>query len=92
MRSVILGLIAAAVLTFAASPAMARGPRVGVAVYGGYAPYAPYYGAYRPYYGPVYYPPPPPPRVYYPAPYPVYPAPVVSGFYATPGFGFYFGW
>lgn len=86
MRSVLLGLIAAAILIIATTPAMARGPRVGVAVYGGYAPY---YGVYRPYYGPAYYP--PPRRVYYPPPYPVYPAPVVSGFYATPGFGFYYG-
>ena len=62
MRGILLGLIAAAALTVAGAPAMAHGPRYGIAVYGGYRPY---YSVYRPYYGPVYY---PPPRVYYPAP------------------------
>jgi hypothetical protein len=84
MKRVILGLIAALALLTVSAPAIAHGPRYGVRVYGGY----PAYAAYRPYYGPVYY---PPPRVYYPPPYPVYPAPVVSGFYGGPGFGFYFG-
>ena len=88
MRGVLLGLIAAVVVSLASAPAMAHGPRYGVRVYGGYPAY---YGVYRPYYyGPAYYPP-PPPRVYYPAPYPVYPAPAFSGYYGGPSFSFSFG-
>ena len=88
MKGTLRGLILIAAVLLAGTPAMARGPRYGVSVYGGYRPY---YGVYRPYYpscGPAFY---PPARVYYPPPYPVYPAPVVGGFYGGPGFSFYFG-
>jgi hypothetical protein len=97
-RIVLLGLIAAAGLMSASAPAMAdgfhrRGGGVRVGFYGGYGPY-PYYGAYRPYYGPAYYPPPQayyyPPYAAYPA-YPAYAPPVVGGYYRGPGISFSFG-
>ena len=96
MKGTLLGLIVAATLFAASTPAHAHGPRYGFSVYSGYrpyyAPYRPYYGYYRPYWGPAYY---PPPVAYYPAPYAVYPPPApppyVGGFYASPGFSFSFG-
>ena len=89
MKRLLLGLVAAALILFATTPAMAHrypyGYRGGV--YAGYAP------VYRPYYAGYYY----PRRVYYPTypAYPVYPAyPAYPGYgvgVATPGFSFTFG-
>lgn len=61
MKSILLGLVAAALMLCSTTPALARGYRV-------YARYAPVYGVYRAYPARVYY----PRRAYYPA-YPVYP-------------------
>lgn len=61
MKRIVFGLLAAAVIGLATTPAMARHARV--AVYP-----APYYGVYRVYSPRVYY----PRRAYYPI-YPAYP-------------------
>jgi hypothetical protein len=101
MKATMLGLVCLGIWLLASTPATARGPhhghhhghghgggggwRASVFVGGGYP-------AYRPYWGPVYY---PAPAYYYPAPaYPVYPAPVAVAPVApvvAPSFSFSFG-